>query len=66
MYQLFLWLGGDDLILDLVVGGLRHDFLGEELIFLGVRSTGDDLFRVCVPDSGKCLQVSFTGTVDVE
>ena len=51
MLNLFLRLLGDNLVLDLAVGGLRHDLLGQQLILLGVGATGNNLFRVCVPDN---------------
>ena len=42
----------DDLVLDLVVGGLRHDRPADQLTLLFVRPSADDLLGVCVADAG--------------
>src|SRR5258705_11266186 len=41
---------GDDVVLDLVVSGLRHDFLRDQPVLSLVRPVFDYLFLVGVPD----------------
>src|SRR6059036_845919 len=61
-----LLLLGDDLILDLVVGGLRHDLLLGQLVLARVRAAVGDRLRVLVADGGQRLELVRRRTVDVE
>jgi hypothetical protein len=63
---LFFGMAGDDLILDLVVGGFGKNAAGEELVFGGVGTAVDDAFGVGVSDAGECLELVGRGCVDVE
>ena len=56
----------NDLILDLVVGSLRHDLLGYQFILGSIRTASDDGFGVSVANSGQCFQLIFVSRVDVE
>src|SRR5580698_243182 len=58
--------GGDDHVLDAVVGLLRDDAADGELIFGGVRAAVDDALGVDVADAGKGFELVGCGGVDVE
>jgi hypothetical protein len=57
---------GDDQILDLVISGLRDDFLVDEIVLAGVGPTRDDLRRVCRADARQRCQLIRRGRVDVD
>jgi hypothetical protein len=57
---------GDDLSLDLVVGGLRDDLLPDELVLPPVRTVLDDLLRRGVTDPRQGLEILRGGAVDVQ
>jgi hypothetical protein len=59
-------MAGDDLVLDLVVRGLREDAASDELIFRGIRATVDDAFCVGIADTVEGLELVRRGRVDVE
>src|SRR5262245_66098216 len=61
-----LLLFGDDLILDLLVGGLGDDLLLDQLVLALVGPSVDDLLRVGVAHARKRLQLVHGGGVDVE
>ncbi len=62
----FLGCAGDDLVLDLVVGGFGKNAAGEELVLGGVGAAVDDALGVGVADAGKGLELVGGGGVDVE
>src|SRR4029453_14872191 len=57
---------GDDLVLDLVVGRLRHHLLLYEFVLTFVGSVLDDLLGVGLADTRDRLQLIGRGAVDVE
>src|SRR5262249_9502076 len=57
---------GDDLVLDLVVGRLRDDLFGNQLLLLRVRPALDDLLGVGVADAGQLLELGLAGRIEVE
>src|SRR6202795_447455 len=59
-------MAGDDLILDLVVRGLRENATGDELVLGGVGAAIDDALGVGVADAGKGLELVSRGSVDIE
>src|SRR2546425_1821011 len=59
---LLLPLVGDDVVLDLVVRGLRDDVLADQL----VRTLLHDLLGVGLADPGQRLEVGLRGAVEVE
>ena len=64
--RLFLGLGGDNLVLNLVVCGARKDALGDELIFVGVGATVDDALRICIANAGESLELVGGSCIDVD
>src|SRR6185503_3485248 len=56
----------NDVVLDLVVGGLRHDLLRDQLVLPLVWPVVDDLLRVGIPDAGHRLQLVRRGRIDVD
>jgi hypothetical protein len=64
---LFLgWAGGDDHALYAVVGLLRKNAAGGELVFGGIGATVNDALCVGVADTGKGLDLVRRSCVDVE
>src|SRR3989442_9511407 len=57
---------GDDLVLDLLVGGARQDLLGDQLVLPLVGPVVDDLLRQRVADAGQLLEVLVARAVEVE
>src|SRR5205814_10299445 len=56
----------DDVVLDLVVGGLRDDLLLDQVVLPPVRTVVDDLLGIGLADPGEALQLVRGGAVDVE
>src|ERR1700722_13344174 len=63
---LLLWLAGDDLVLDLVIGGRRKNAASEELILGGVGAAVDDALGVGVADAVEGLELVGSGGVDIK
>src|SRR2546422_8662553 len=63
---LLLPLVGDDVVLDLVVRGLRDDVLADQLVLPLVRTVLHDLLGVGLADPGQRLEVGLRGAVEVE
>jgi hypothetical protein len=59
-------MAGDDLVLDLVVRGLRENAAGDELVLGGVGTTIDDALCVGVAYPVEGLKLVSCGGVDVE
>src|SRR5262252_3118064 len=57
---------GDDVILDLVVGGLGQDLLLHQLVLPLVGAVLDDLLGVGVSDTRDALELSLAGRVQVQ
>ena len=57
---------GDDLVLDLIIGGLGNNLLGDKIALGVVRTAIDDLLAVSVADPGKGRQVLLAGGVDID
>src|SRR6476619_1843344 len=64
--QLLLRLGGDNVVLDLVVGGLREDSAGDKLILRSIGTAIDNALGVCVADAWKSLELVGSRGVDVD
>src|SRR5206468_10070477 len=56
----------DDVVLDLVVGGLRDDLLLDQVVLPPVRTVVDYLLGIGLADPGEALQLVRGGAVDVE
>src|SRR3954466_15399991 len=54
---LFLALPGDHQVLDLVVGSLRKNAFGNQVVLAAIRPARYDFFRICVPDARKFLKL---------
>jgi len=59
-------MAGDDLVLDLVVRGLRKNTAGDELVLRGIGTAIDDALCVGVTDAVECLKLVRSGGVNVE
>src|SRR5258706_15624527 len=57
---------GDDLVLDLVVGCLRHDLLLDQLILTLVGAALDDGCRIGLADPRERVEFFGAGGIDVE
>ena len=55
----------NDLVFDLVIGGLGNDLLGHEIALGVVRAAINDLLAVCVANAGKRGEFFFAGGIDV-
>ena len=47
-----LWLMSDDLIFDFFVGGLRDDFLVNQIELGAIGTSGNDFLRISIADAG--------------
>jgi len=56
---------GDDLVRDLIAGGLGDDLLADQLVFALAGTTLDDLLGGGIADSRQGLLLVFAGSVDV-
>jgi hypothetical protein len=61
-----LFLLGDDLVLDLVVGGLGDDLFVDEVGFLGVRTPVNDFLGILFADARERIELLFCGAIDVD
>lgn len=57
---------GDDLIFDLLVGGLRDDLLDYQIALGAIRTVVDDLLCVSLADPGQGIELLLACRVDVE
>jgi hypothetical protein len=64
--DLLLGMTCDDLVLDLVVRGLRKNASGDELVLRGIGAAVDDALGVGVADAGESLELVGGGGVNVE
>ena len=56
----------NDLVFDLVIGGLGNDLLGQEIALGVVRTAINDLLAVSVADSGKRGELFLAGGIDID
>lgn len=56
----------NDLPFDLVVSGLRNNFLGDEIGLRAVGTAGDDFLSIDGPDTGEGIEIRGAGGIDVE
>src|ERR1039457_4095226 len=61
-----LLLLGDDLVLDLVVSGLRKNFLRHQIRLLRIRPPVDDLLRIDCPNSWQRIKLILGRRIDIE
>ncbi len=61
-----LLLLGDDLVLDLVVGGLRENLLLHQVGFLGIGTAVNNLLRINGADAGQGVELVLGGRVDIQ
>src|SRR6185312_9571295 len=66
LLRLLFGFAGDDLVLDLVVGGYGKDTAGGELVLGGVGPAGDDTGGIGVTDAVEGLELVGGRGVDVE
>ena len=59
-------MAGDDLVLDLVVGGLRENAAGDELVLGGVGAAIDDALGIRIANAGEGLELVGGRRVDIE
>src|SRR5258705_10276870 len=64
--RLLLGVAGDDLVLNLVVRGLRENASGDELVLGGVGTAVDDALGVGVANAGEGLELVRCGGVNIE
>jgi len=60
-----LFLFGDDLVLDLVIGGLGDDLLPDQVGLRLVGTAVDDFLRVLLADSRQRVQLFLAGGVEI-
>src|SRR5438477_8331186 len=57
---------GDNRVLDFVVGGLRHDALRDQLVFLCIWPAGNDFCGISFADTRQGLELIGCGRVDIQ